>query len=77
MAEMQKNESLERFREGLLKAISRCRELAKAGGDRHFNMIAFNLEKILNQGMSAFNSKQLADIEINRLLNQIQKEIKV
>lgn len=73
---MQKNESLERFREGLLKAIDRCRELAKASGERHFNMIAFNLEKMLHTGMTAFNSKQLADIEINRLLNQIKAEIK-
>jgi len=76
MGEMQKNESVERFKEGMKKSISRCRELAVASGDRHFNMIAFNLEKLFNHGMNALNSKQLADAEINNLLNQIQAEIK-
>lgn len=76
MSEMTKIESFERFKEGLSKSISRCRELAKASEDRHFNMIAFNLEKFLHQGINAFNSKQLADAEVNRLLNQIQQEIK-
>ena len=76
MAEMTSRESFERFKEGLGKSISRCRELAKASGERAYNQCAFQLEKILAEGVKEYNSKQMADAEVNRLLNQIQAEIK-
>ncbi len=64
MSDMNAAESIERFSEGMKKAASRARELGEAQRDRNWNKLAFQLEKILAQGIDIFKQKSLSEAEV-------------
>lgn len=76
---MESCESIERFREGMKKAASRARELGSAQKDRNWNKLAFQLEKILLQGMDIFGQKALSEQEIMSMtehrISEMNKDI--
>ena len=72
--DMTPNESHERFCEGLKKASSRMREIGCAQKDRSWNQVAFQLDKIRDEGTRAFQSKPLTEAEVMKLTEQRAKE---
>lgn len=74
---MGENESFERFREGLAKAISRARELGFMQKNRDWETVAVSLEGVLRNGTKFFNAKALSEMETNLMLDKRQKDIKV
>ncbi len=60
MSDMEKNESFERFSEGLLKAASRARELAKAQQYPTWNIIANNLDQLRKNGTLMYESRAIS-----------------
>lgn len=79
MSEMTSAESIERFSEGMKKAISRARELAAAQRDRNWNKLAFQLQKILDQGIKIFKEKALTEAEVMAMtehrISEMNKEL--
>lgn len=65
MSNMERNESIERFSEGLKKASSRARELAVSQGQPMWISVATSLEGLLDKGMKMANSfsRSKSDIE--------------
>lgn len=76
MSLMEKNESFERFREGIKKSASICRQLSAAQDNRNWTKIAFSLEGLLNKGTEYYMKKQISRQEALSILEQHQKEIK-
>lgn len=74
MSEMNAAESIERFSEGMKKAASRARELGDAQRDRNWNKLAFQLEKILSQGIDIFKQKSLSEAEVMAMTEHRMKE---
>lgn len=79
MSEMNAVESIERFSEGMKKAASRARELGAAQKDRNWNKLAFQLEKIMDQGMNIFKQKALSESEVMAMtehrISEMNKDI--
>lgn len=65
MSNMERNESIERFSEGLRKASSRARELATVQGQPMWLSVATSLEGLLEKGkrMAHATSRSKSDIE--------------
>lgn len=59
MSAMELNESIERYRESMKKASSRCRELGIAQKNLDWNKIAFYIDSLLTDGMTIYNSKAI------------------
>lgn len=57
---MEKNESIERYVEGLKKAADCCRHLGAAQKNREWNKIAFNLEGLLQKGAAMYRNKAIS-----------------
>ncbi len=76
MSLMQKNESFERFSEGLKKSISRAKELGVAQDNYNWTKIAILLEGLLNKGIGFYNAKQISRQDTLAILDQLQKDIK-
>jgi hypothetical protein len=60
MSDMERVESIERYREGLKKAADCCRQLGAAQKNRQWNQIAFNLEGILQKGTTIYRNKSIS-----------------
>lgn len=60
MSDMSLMESMERFSEGIKKAASRARELGDAQKNRNWYKVAFNLEKLLENGTTMFKAKAIS-----------------
>ena len=57
---MEKNETIERFNEGLCKASDRARQLAKAQKNKMWLQVAINLDELRSKGMTMYNGHQLS-----------------
>lgn len=60
MSEMEKNESIERFTEGLLKAASRARELGKAQKNSAWQAVATQLDMLRSNGLKMYKAKGIS-----------------
>lgn len=72
MSDMERAESMERFREGLKKAADCCRQLAAAQKNRDWTKIAFNLEGVLQNGVKIYQSKSISR---NDALSMIDRKV--
>lgn len=57
---MEKNESIERYVEGLKKAADCCRQLGVAQKNREWTKIAFQLEGLLQKGTTIYQNKSIS-----------------
>jgi len=76
MSDMEKNESIERYREGLKKAADCCRQLGAAQKNRQWNQIAFNLEGILQKGMTIYRNKSISRSDALAMIDNRVKTMK-
>lgn len=70
MSSMELNESIERYKESLKKAASRCRELGEAQKNLDWNKIAFMLEGLLTKGTVIYNSKAIGRQDALAIVDQ-------
>jgi hypothetical protein len=70
MSDMTAHEAVERFDQGMKKAASRARELAAAQKNRHWNKLAFQLEKIRDEAMRFYAAKPLTEQEVTRIVER-------
>lgn len=68
---MNDHEVLERFREGLRKAISGCREMFAATHYGMWEKIAGELEKILHYGTKLSTSRAISEQELQHQADRI------
>lgn len=71
MSIMEKNESMERFTEGLKKAASRARELGKAQKNNSWFQVAHHLDGLRKNGETMFSSRQISRQESLAIVDQI------
>lgn len=57
---MEKNETVERFYEGLAKASDRARQLAKAQKNKMWLQVAINLDELRSKGEVMYRGHQLS-----------------
>lgn len=72
---MERNESIERFEEGLKKAASRARELGKAQSNTNWEKVALGLDQMRSNGMAMYHAKAISRAAAIALLDQ--KEIQM
>lgn len=60
MADMERNESIERFKEGLSKAADRARALVKAQGNTTWLQVATGFDQMRTTGMVWYNAKAIS-----------------
>lgn len=77
MSEMQDNESIERFVEGLKKAASRARELGIAQKNSSWEKVAVMLDGIRTNGVKLYQSSALSRNDVLSMLDQRQKTMKI
>lgn len=76
MSEMEKAETIERWTEGLKRAISRCRELGKAQGkESDWNKVATQLEMLKVNGDKLMAGKALTRPQIELITEARLKEL--
>lgn len=73
MSDMEKNESIERYVEGLKCAADCLRQIGAAQKNRQWNKIAFNLDGLLQKGQAMYRSKALGRQEA---LSMIDNKVK-
>lgn len=69
MSEMQKNESIERFSEGLQKAADRARQLARAQGAPMWEQVASGIEALRSTGMARYYTKSISRAQALAMLD--------
>ncbi len=67
---MERNESIERFEEGLKKASSRARELGKAQNNSNWEKIAIGLDQMRSNGMAMYHAKAISRATALALLDK-------
>jgi hypothetical protein len=68
---MEKNESIERFVEGLSKASDRARQLAKAQKNSSWLQVAINLDELCRKGRQMYASRQISRQDALGIADQI------
>lgn len=70
MSDMEKAEIVERFSEGMKKAASRCRELAKVQANQQWLHIANSLDDLRKKGELMYSQKALSRGEVLEMLSR-------
>lgn len=73
MSDMQEQESIERFIEGMKKAASRARELAAAQKNNDWLNVAKMLDGVRVNGIKLYNGRSMTRQDTLALLDQRQK----
>jgi hypothetical protein len=71
--DMTRNESLERFKEGLKIAADRCRELGKQTNSVMWGLIATNLDQLRAKGEKIVLDKGLTQTQILKSVDNFQE----
>lgn len=66
---MEKAESLERFRESLMKAHDRAKQLGKIQKNNNWFAVATQLKKLLENGVKLSNQAALSQQQIDSMLD--------
>lgn len=75
MSDMSEKDSKERFTEGLKKAASRAREIAKATRNPVWTQIAFTLDEIRRNGTKLMAMSALNRFDVLKMLDVREKNI--
>lgn len=75
MSEMSEKESKERFTEGLKKAASRAREIAKITGSPMWTQIAYTVDEIRRSGGKLMQMSALTRFDVLSMLDHREKKI--
>lgn len=73
---MEKNESIERFTEGLEKAADRARQLSKAQKNPMWDVVASGLDGMASSGRAMFFAKALSRNHALSLLDARESRMK-
>lgn len=68
---MEKNESIERFSEGLAKAADRARQLAKLQKNKSWLQVAINLDGLRIKGEQMYRSREISRQEALAIADRI------
>jgi len=77
MSEMLQNESWERFWEGLTRAASCCRELAKLTDATEWKDLSFQLLLMRDKGRRMYKSAPLSEFQIQALVADMEVAQKI
>lgn len=69
---MEQNESVERFREGLLRAASCCRELSKITRAQEWHDLSTQLMVMLNKGLKFYKGAALTEPQVMQLVSEME-----
>lgn len=74
MSDMEKNESIERYIEGLKKAADCCRQLGHAQKNTQWHTIAANLDGMRSKGVHIYRSKSISRSDA---LSMIDRKVEI